>query len=146
VNRISTHTLVIGLAAAWLACAPGVTALAQTAPPAAGDASRVDELVKYAREKFEQAKTQPAPAGTQQRSLEEQATARPVTKLTVAEAVAMALENNIELSVERLNPQLQDLAIAQIRGAYRPTVGSTVNMTSNMPLPTSLLNLSLIHI
>jgi len=140
VNRISTHALVIGLAAAWLACAPGATALAQTAPPAAGDASRVDELVKYAREKYEQAKTQPAPAGTQQRSLEEQATARPVTKLTVAEAVAMALENNIELSVERLNPQLQDLAIAQVRGAYRPTVGSTLNMTSNMPLPTSLLN------
>ena len=25
----------------------------------------------------------------------------------------MALENNIELSVERLNPQLQDLSLAQ---------------------------------
>jgi outer membrane protein TolC len=52
----------------------------------------------------------------------------------------MALENNIELSIERLNPQLQDLSLEQTRGAYRPTLGSTVNANSNMPLPTSLLN------
>jgi outer membrane protein TolC len=52
----------------------------------------------------------------------------------------MALENNIELSIERLNPQLQDLSLAQTRGAFRPTLGSTVNANSAMPLPTSLLN------
>jgi len=139
VNRISTSGLVIGLAAVF-ALAPALPAFAQAAPPSSADAARVSELVTYARERYEQAKAQPGPAGTPQRSLEEQAASRPVVKLTVAQAVAMALENNIELSVERLNPQLQDLAIAQVRGAYRPTVGSTVNMTSNMPLPTSLLN------
>ncbi len=43
----------------------------------------------------------------------------------------MALENNLELSIERLNPQVQDLSLDQPRGAYRPTFGSTVNATSS---------------
>jgi len=116
------------------------SALAQARPgtPGTSDQARVDELVKYAREKFADGQAQPAPA--QQRTLEERAEARPVVQLTVEQAVRMALDNNIELSVERINPQLQDLSIAQTRGAYRPTLNSTVNANSSMPLPTSLLN------
>jgi outer membrane protein len=139
VNRIGKCALVLGIAAATLAAPRGAAAQGNAASTTAGQQARVDELVKYARDRFDQAKAQPAPAA-QQRSLEERAEARPVVKLTVDQAVAMAIENNIELSVERLNPQLQDLTLAQLRGSYRPTVGSTVNMTSNMPLPTSLLN------
>ena len=133
-KRIGKHALTAGIVALALAAPSG--AFAQAASGA--DASRVDELLKYAREKYVQGQAQPAPA--QQRSLEERAEARPVIQLTVEQAVKMALENNIELSIERLNPALQDLSLAQTAGAYRPTLNSTLNASSNMPLPTSLLN------
>jgi outer membrane protein TolC len=65
--------------------------------------------------------------------------ARPVMRLSVDDAVTRALENNIELSVERLNPQLMDLSLAQVKAAYRPTLTSLASISSNMPLPNSLL-------
>ncbi len=122
-NRIGTCALVMGIAAAGLALPWGAAAQAQTVTAAAGGPSRVDELVKYARERFEQSQAQPAPSGAQQQTLEEKALARPVTKLTVDQAVAMALENNLELSIERLNPRVQDLSIDQLRGALPAHVG-----------------------
>ena len=133
-KTIGKSAFIVGLVALALMVPAG--AFAQAASGA--DGSRVDELLKYAREKYAQGQAQPTPA--QQKSLEERAEARPVVQLTVDQAVKMAIENNIELSIERLNPQLQDLSLAQTRGAYRPTLGSTVNANSNMPLPTSLLN------
>jgi outer membrane protein TolC len=131
----------VGIAVLFvLAHAGAAIAQPQAAPPSSDQKARVDELVKYAREAFNESQAQAAPAAAQQRTLEERAEARPVVTLTVDQAVRMAFENNIELSVERLNPQLQDLSLAQTRGAYRPTLGSTVNANSSMPLPTSLLN------
>ena len=137
-KRIGKSAFLVGIVAVALMVPSG--AFAQTQPGGSGpaDPTRVDELVKYARAKYEQGQAQPVPA--QQRTLEERAEARPVIQLTVDQAVKMALENNIELSVERLNPQLQDLSLAQTRGAYRPTLNSTLNANSSMPLPTSLLN------
>jgi outer membrane protein TolC len=125
--------------AAALASPPVARAQAPAGQAGAGDGARIEELVRYAREKYSQGQAQPQPAQAQQ-TLEERAGARPVIQLTAEQAVKMALENNIELSIERLNPQVQDLSIAQTRGAFRPTLGSTVNATSSMPLPTSLLN------
>ena len=49
-----------------------------------------------------------------------------VVNLTMDEAVKMALDQNIEISVQRLNPQIQDFAIASAQAAYRPTVSSTI--------------------
>ena len=137
-KRIGKSALILGIAGVLLAGPSSALAQARPGTPGTSDQARVDELVKYAREKFADGQAQPAPA--QQRTLEERAEARPVVQLTVEQAVRMALDNNIELSVERINPQLQDLSIAQTRGAYRPTLNSTVNANSSMPLPTSLLN------
>ena len=137
-KRIGKSALILGIVGVLLAGPSSALAQARPGTPGTSDQARVDELVKYAREKFADGQAQPAPA--QQRTLEERAEARPVVQLTVEQAVRMALDNNIELSVERINPQLQDLSIAQTRGAYRPTLNSTVNANSSMPLPTSLLN------
>lgn len=137
-KRIGISALILGMAAA-LASPSVARAQAPTGQAGAVDGARIDELVKYAREKYSQGQAQPQPAQAQQ-TLEERAGARPVIQMTVEQAVKMALENNIELSIERLNPQLQDLSLAQTRGAFRPTLGSTVNANSSMPLPTSLLN------
>ena len=137
-KRIGTSAFVVGIVSVVLAFPSGVAAQAQPGAAGSVDQARVDRLVAYARAKYEQGQAQPAPA--QQKTLEERAESRPVIQLTVDQAVKMALENNIELSIERLNPQLQDLTLAQTRGTYRPTVNSTLNANSAMPLPTSLLN------
>lgn len=50
---------------------------------------------------------------------------RPVVNLTMDEAVARALDHNLDLSVARLSPQLQDLSLQQTRAAYTPTLANT---------------------
>lgn len=113
----------------------GVTAGAQTTPARPAQDARLAELLAHARETYLQgaagAATPAAPAA--------RPAARPIVRLSVDDAVGRALENNIELAVERLNPRLQDLSLAQVRATYRPTVTSLASMNSNMPLPTSLL-------
>ncbi len=47
-------------------------------------------------------------------------------RLTVEEAVRLALENNLGLRAARFAPQVQDLAVAQARAAWAPTFTSTV--------------------
>lgn len=58
-----------------------------------------------------------------------------VIDLTQDDAVAKALKMNIELSVERLNPQLQDLALKGAFGAYVPTLGGTLGQSSSTTRP-----------
>jgi outer membrane protein TolC len=64
------------------------------------------------------AQTTPAAAG---------ATQGPIRRLSIDEAVATALEQNLDLQVQRINPQLQDLATAGFRAAYTPNFVSTVS-------------------
>jgi outer membrane protein TolC len=70
--------------------------------------------------------------------------ARPATSETsydlgIDEAVRLALEHNLDIAVERLNPQTFDFAVAAARAAYRPTLTSTVGDSSAVTLPTSQL-------
>jgi outer membrane protein len=53
-----------------------------------------------------------------------------VRRLSVDEAVQLALEQNLNLQVQRLDPQLQDLGMAQIRSAWTPTLSSTISNSS----------------
>jgi outer membrane protein TolC len=59
--------------------------------------------------------------------------------LTLDEAVALALEHNLEIAVERLNPQTFDLQIAGVRALYRPVVTSIVGQNNVTQLPTNQL-------
>lgn len=54
-----------------------------------------------------------------------QAPARPVMNLKIEDAVQRALERNLDIAVERLNPQTFDLSIAGLEANYRPTFTST---------------------
>ncbi len=76
-------------------------AVAQPSP-----ADRVDDLLAQARARL--AAVQSPGAG-------------PRVDLTLDEAVARALERNLDLAVQRLNPQVFDLNLAQQLAAYRPT-------------------------
>ena len=48
--------------------------------------------------------------------------AGPVRQLSIDEAVELALRNNLGLEIERLNPQIEQEAIAQARAPYLPTI------------------------
>jgi outer membrane protein len=59
--------------------------------------------------------------------------------LTLDEAVALALEHNLDIAVERLNPQTFDLQIAGVRALYRPVLTSIVGQNNVTQLPTNQL-------
>lgn len=59
--------------------------------------------------------------------------------LTLDEAVALALEHNLEIAVERLNPQAFDLQIAGVRALYRPLLTSTIGQNNVTQIPTTQL-------
>ena len=56
--------------------------------------------------------------------------AGPRVELTLDDAIARALERNLDLAVERLNPQVFDLTLAQQLGAYRPTFDTALSNNS----------------
>jgi outer membrane protein TolC len=51
-------------------------------------------------------------------------TAGPVRRLSWGEAVNLALEQNLGIRIERLNPQIQDYTVAQSRASWVPTFTS----------------------
>ena len=73
---------------------------------------------------------QPAPAPAAQ-----QAPTGPVRQLSLEDAVQSALQNNLGLRVERINPELQDLAIAQAKSVWTPNLtGSAKTSRSLSPI------------
>ena len=62
--------------------------------------------------------------------------------LTLDEAVNFALERNLDIAVQRLNPLLSDIQVASARAFYQPTLTSTLSQASNTNAPTSQLQLS----
>lgn len=63
----------------------------------------------------------------------------PVVNLTADEAVARALERNLDIQVQRLEPQLLDLQVAALYATYRPTLTSSFFTQGATNLPTSQL-------
>src|SRR5437879_6425338 len=119
-----------------LTFAAAAAALTMTTPASAQIAeSRIRELVKEAAERAaaSQQATQPGqpaqPGGT----------TRPTVRLTLEDAVKFALDRNLDIAVQRLNPEISDIAIASIQSAYHPALTSTVSAASLSQLPTSQL-------
>jgi HAE1 family hydrophobic/amphiphilic exporter-1 len=50
-----------------------------------------------------------------------------IRDMSLAQAIEVALENNLDLKVARLNPQIQDYSLQAARAAFRPTLGSNFN-------------------
>jgi outer membrane protein TolC len=66
----------------------------------------------------------------------------PTVALTLDDAVKFALERNLDIAVQRLNPQLQDIAMATARAAFAPSLTSTLSRSSQTSPPTSAIDLS----
>ena len=100
------------------------------------DEARIADLARDAARQFEAARadaqTRPAvPATT---------VSGPAFELTLDEATARALERNLDLAVERLNPLIQDANLERLHAAYRPTLTSQVGHLARVQPPTSQLN------
>jgi hydrophobic/amphiphilic exporter-1 (mainly G- bacteria), HAE1 family len=59
--------------------------------------------------------------------------------LTVDEAVKMALDHNIDLNVDRLDPQISDTRVAAAAGAFKPTFNTSAQRNSQVQPPASFL-------
>lgn len=118
--RISPRGGALVLAAGMFVCGRDVFAAGQvTEPPSLAAAT----VARAAR----QSAQAPAPAG-------------PVKRLTVDEAVAMALEANLGIRADRLSPQIQDFAVAQARSAWTPNLFTSFSRSDNSNPPDSFLS------
>jgi outer membrane protein len=68
------------------------------------------------------------------------ATTGPTRSLSIDEAVQLALQQNLGIQIERLNPQLQDYTIAQALANYTPIVGAGANWRNQDSPPSSFLS------
>jgi outer membrane protein TolC len=66
--------------------------------------------------------------------------AGPTRSLSIDEAVQLALQQNLGIQIERLNPQLQDYTIAQALSNYTPIAGFGGNWRHQDSPPSSFLS------
>ena len=117
----SIHVLTAALAA--LSLGAGSRAYAQQTSEA-----RIQELVRRAAERVAasaQAGSSVTPAGQAAEP------GGPIVHLTLDDAVKAALDHNLDIAVQRINPQTYDFTIASTRAIYKPTLTSTLSQVSN---------------
>src|SRR6185436_3063953 len=62
-----------------------------------------------------------------------------VLQLTVDDAVKMALDHNVDLNADRLDPQISDTRVAAAAGAFQPTFNTTMQSNNQLQPPSSFL-------
>lgn len=114
----------IGMAMVSAGVIGATTAYAQPTSEA-----RIQELIKQAAGRLAQ-------AGTAQQPATSPGAVPPDTRTTVAltldEAVKLALDRNLDIAVQRLNPEINDIGIASAYSVYRPIASSTINTQSTV--------------
>jgi outer membrane protein TolC len=105
--------------------------------------SRIRELIKQASEQIANGQTTAPPGGVvQPPTASASSDTRPVVRLTLDDAVKAALDKNLDIAVQRLNPEISDIAYASIASIYHPSLTSTIGPQSSSILPTSQTLLS----
>ena len=115
------------LAAAGLLLVAANPAAADQNAPAASDA--------HVRNLIQQAMQQVSPQTPAVPLSEPFTTAGPRVDLTVQDAVARAMERNIDISVARITPRLTDFTIAGLEANYRVNLTSAASNTRSTELP-----------
>src|SRR5688572_24894458 len=105
-----------------------------SAQTASSDAARTETLVKQAVERYA--------AGVEASRMRnaQDPTAAGAVPMTLEDAVRHAIDNNLEMVVERLNPQTFDFTLASLRANYKPNATSQIGRRDNVRPPTNLLN------
>src|SRR5438105_49152 len=63
-----------------------------------------------------------------------------VRRVSVDDAVKLALEQNLGIQIDRYNPQIQDVTVAQARSGWIPNLTSSLTNNSQNSPPTSALS------
>jgi len=129
-----TRTISIGILTTALSLA-GATAPASAQQPTSE--ARIQELIRLAAERVAQA---PAQTQTTQTTVVATGDTRPVIQLGLDDAVRFALERNLDIQVQRLNPQINDISVASIQSVYHPSLTSTLSTQSNTQAGNSTLS------
>ena len=72
-------------------------------------------------------------------ALSASAAAQSTVRLTVDDAVKMALDHNLDLNADRLDPQISDTRVAAAAGAFRPTLNTSLQRNNQLQPPASFL-------
>jgi outer membrane protein len=116
----------------WAACAVqlAVFGIGASSPVGAQTLteSRVQELIHAAAQRAG-IEVQTAASSAGQRGAETN-NQRPQVQLTLDDAVKLALDRNLDIAVQRLNPQTFDFSLAGLQATYRPSLTSTVSQFS----------------
>ena len=65
---------------------------------------------------------------------------RPAVAITLDDAVKFALERNLDIAVQRLNPEINDIAYASIKSVYHPNLTSLISTQSTTNASTSTIS------
>jgi hypothetical protein len=83
------------------------------------------------------AQAQASPAAAQASALPPAQGAAPAgTPISIEEAVRMALENNLGIQIEKLNPEIQVLGVSRARAVYAPALVTGLFRSSSTSPPT----------
>jgi outer membrane protein len=115
-----------------LCCAAMAAALAFSDAPAAAQQrtsdARIQELIREAARIAANGQSTPTTAQQGGQTTAPANTAK--VALTLDEAVRLALERNLDIAVQRLNPEISDLAVASARAVYNLNLTSTLQTQS----------------
>jgi len=110
-------------------CAGMLAALALPSTPVRAQVRtsdvRIQELIQEAAKMAAHGQVA-TPTTAQQGGQTTAAAAGPKVALTLDEAVRLALERNLDIAVQRVNPEISDLAVASVSAAYLPNLTSTI--------------------
>src|SRR5213593_4437599 len=73
------------------------------------------------------------------------ASAQSTLRLTVDDAVKMALDHNSDLRADRLDPQISDTRVAAAAGAFRPTFNTSLQRNNQLLPPAGFLTPTATH-
>jgi outer membrane protein len=62
-----------------------------------------------------------------------------IVRLTVEDAVKMALDHNVDLNADRVDPQISDTQVASASALFRPTFNTGLNRNNQVQPPSSFL-------
>ena len=99
----------------------------------ATEQERIDAITRDAVRQFAEARTAGAEPQTRPTNPPEPGVR---VELTLDAAVKRALDRNLDIAVERLNPQAFDFSIASLAANYRPTLTSNVGMRNQSQFET----------
>jgi outer membrane protein len=104
---------------------------------------RIHDLIRLAAERAaaNQAPAQsPATQGqTTQTTLSAAGDTRPVVRLSLDDVVKLTLDKNLDIAVQRLNPEINDIALASLRSVYHPALTSLIQTQSTTSASTSTI-------